>query len=65
MNSKVKEKYTKDSLNIMLRTLFIEKGKSTKTNNFKLLNIGNIVLKIVKLKVWLMAVPLIEVSYLL
>ena len=49
----------------MLRTLFIEKGKRTKTNNFKLLNIGNTVLKIVKLKVWLMAVPLIEVSYLL
>ena len=49
----------------MLRTLFIEKGKNTKTNSFKALNIGKIVLKIVKIKIWLMVVPLIEVSYLL
>ena len=49
----------------MLRTLFIEKGKNTDTNSFKTLNIGKIVLKIVKMKVWLMVVPLIEVSYLL
>ena len=34
----------------MLRILFIEKGKNTKTNNFKALNIGKIILKIVKLK---------------
>ena len=49
----------------MLRTMFIEKGKNTKTNNFNALNIGKIILEIVKLKVWLMVVPLIEVSYLL
>ena len=49
----------------MLRILFIEKGKNTKTNNFKALNIGKIILETVKLKVWLMVVPLMEVSYLL
>ena len=49
----------------MLGMLFIEKGKNTKTNNFKALNIGKIILKIVKLKVWLMVVPLMEVRYLL
>ena len=49
----------------MLRILFIEKRKNTKTNNFKAFNIGKTVLKIVKLKVWLMVVPLMEVSYLL
>ena len=49
----------------MLRILFIEKGKDTKANNFKALNIRKIILKIVKLKVWLMVIPLIEVSYLL
>ena len=49
----------------MLGILFIEKDKNTKTNNFKALNIGKIILKIVKLKVWLMVVPLMEVSYLL
>ena len=46
----------------MLRILFIEKGKNTNTNNFKALNIGEIILKIVKLKVWLMVVPLMNVS---
>ena len=46
----------------MLRILFIEKGKNTNTNNFKALNIGEIILKIVKLKVWLMVVPLMGVS---
>ena len=49
----------------MLRILFIEKGKNTKTSNFKALDIGKIILKIVKLKVWLMFVPLMEASYLL
>ena len=49
----------------MLRTLFIEKGENTKTNSFKALNIGKIVLKIAKTNVWLMVVPLIGVSYLL
>ena len=44
----------------MLRILFIKIGKNTKTNNFKALDNGKIILKIVKLKVWLM-----EVSYLL
>ena len=33
----------------MLRTLFIENGKNTKTNSFKALNIGKIILKIVKI----------------
>ena len=50
---------------MMLRILFIEKGKNTKTNNFKALNVGKIISKIVKLKGWLMVVPLIEASYLL
>ena len=50
---------------IMLRILFIEKGKNTETSSFKTLNIGKIVLKIVKMKVWLIVVPLIEVNYLL
>ena len=49
----------------MLRILFLEKGKNTKANNFKALNFGKFILKIVKLKVWLMVVPLMEVSYLL
>ena len=49
----------------MLGMLFIEKGKNTKTNNFKALNIGKIILKIVKLKVWLMVVALKGVRYLL
>ena len=49
----------------MLRILFIEKGKNTKTNNFKALNIGKIILKFVQQKVWLMFVPLMEMSYLL
>ena len=49
----------------MLRILFTEKGKNTKTNNFKALNIGKIILKIMKLKVSLMVIPLIEVSYVL
>ena len=42
----------------------LSESVNTKTNNFKALNIG-IILKIVKLKVWLMVVPLMEVSYLL
>ena len=50
---------------IMLRILFIEKGKNAKAKNFKAFNIGKIILRITKLKVWLMVVPLIEVSYLL
>ena len=49
----------------MLRTLFIENGKNTKTNSFKALNIGKIILKIVKIKIWSMVVPLTEVSCLL
>ena len=48
----------------MLRTLFIGKGKNTRKNSFKALNIEKIILKNEKLKVWLMVVPLIEVSYL-
>ena len=47
----------------MLRILFIEKDKNTKTKNFKALNIEKMNLKIVKLK-WSMVVPLMEVSYL-
>ena len=49
----------------MLRILFIKKGNNTKTNNFKALSNGKIVWKIVKLRAWLMVVPLMEVSYLL
>ena len=48
----------------MLRTLFIENGKNTKKNSFKAL-FGKIVLKIVKIKILLMVVPLTEVSCLL
>ena len=40
--------------------MFIEKGKNTKTDNFKALDTGEIIWKIVKLKVWLM-----EESYVL
>ena len=46
----------------MLRILFIEKGKNTNTNNFKARNIGETIFKIVKLKVWLIVVPLTDVS---
>ena len=49
----------------MLRILFMEKDKNTKTNNFKALTNRKIISEIVKLKVWLMVVPLMEVSYLL
>ena len=44
----------------MLRILFIKKGKNTKTNNVKALSNGKIIFKIVKLKVLLMVVPLIN-----
>ena len=47
----------------MLRLLFVKKSKNTKTKNFKALNSEKIILKIVKLSIWLMVVPLIEVSY--
>ena len=40
----------------MLRILFIEKDKNTKTKNFKALNIGKIIIRIVKLKIWLMVI---------
>ena len=46
----------------MSRILFIENGKNPKTNNFKALNIGKMILKIVKLKNSLMVIPLMEVS---
>ena len=49
----------------MLRVLFIEKGKNTKTKNFKAINNGKMILKIMKFKIWLVVVPLMEVSYLL
>ena len=43
----------------MLRVLFIENGKKTKAKNFKALNIGKIILKIMKSKVCLMVKPLL------
>ena len=49
----------------MLRILFVEKYKNTKTKNFKALNITKMILRIVKLKIWLMVIPLMEVRYLL
>ena len=49
----------------MLRILFIKKDKNTKTKDLKALNIGKMILKIVKLKIWLMVISQIEVSYLL
>ena len=48
----------------MLRILFIEKDKNTKTNNSEALNIGKIILRIVKLKIWLLVISLMEVIYL-
>ena len=44
----------------MLRLLFIEKSKNTKTKKFKALNIGKMTLKIVKFKIWLIVIPLME-----
>ena len=44
----------------MLRILFIEKGKNTKTKKFKALNIGKMTFKIVKFKIWLIVIPLME-----
>ena len=49
----------------MLRILFIENCKNTKTNNFKVLDTGEMILGIVKLKIWLMVNQLMEVRYLL
>ena len=40
----------------MLRIPFIEKDKNTKTKNFKALHIGKSVLRILKLKSWLMVI---------
>ena len=37
----------------MLTILLIKKGKNTKTKNFKAINTGKIIVKIVKLKTWL------------
>ena len=45
----------------MLRILFIENCKITKTKNFKALNIGKMTLRIEKLKIWLMVIQLREV----
>ena len=44
----------------MLRILFIGKYKNTKANNFKALNIGKMILRIVKLKIWLMVIQLMN-----
>ena len=44
----------------MLRILFIEKYKNTKKNNFKALNIGKMILRIVIIKNWLMVIQLME-----
>ena len=49
----------------MLKILFIKKGENTETKNFKTLNIAKMVSKIVKLKIWLMVIQLIEVNYLI
>ena len=49
----------------MLRILFIKKGKNTKTKDFMVLNIRKMILKIVKLKIWLWLISQIEVSHLL
>ena len=46
-----------------MRILFIEASKNRKTNNFKTLNIGKIILIIVKLTVWTMVVPIMQLSY--
>ena len=48
-----------------LRIPFIEKDKNTKAHNFKAFNIGKIILRIVKLKFWLLVISLMEVRYLL
>ena len=44
----------------MLRILFIEKYKNTKANKFKALNIGKMILRIVKLKIWLIVMQLMD-----
>ena len=44
----------------MLRILFIEKYKNTKANKFKALNIGKMILRIVKLKIWLIVTQLMD-----
>ena len=49
----------------MLRILFIEKDKNTKTNNFKALDIGKNYFKNCEIKNWLMVILLMEVRYLL
>ena len=45
----------------MLRILFIENCKITTTKNFKALNTGKMILRIEKLKIWLMVIQLREV----
>ena len=49
----------------MLRIPVIEKDKNKKTKNLKALNIGKMILRIVKLKIWLIVILLMEVRYLL
>ena len=44
----------------MLRILFIEKYKNTKANKFKALKIGKMILRIVKLKIWLIVMQLMD-----
>ena len=58
MNSKVSE-----ILDIMSGIVFIEKYKNTK--NFEARNIGKRILRITKLIICLIVIPLIEVRYLL
>ena len=58
MNSKVSE-----ILDIMSGIVFIEKYKNTK--NFEACNIGKRILRITKLIICLIVIPLIEVRYLL
>ena len=44
-----------------LKSTFIEKYKNTKTNNFKGFNTGKMILAIVKLRIWLMVIQLMDV----
>ena len=50
---------------IVLRLLFRKKEKKIKIMIFKELSTGKMTLRIVKLKNWLMVIPLMEVRYLL
>ena len=48
----------------MLKIMFVGKDKITKTKNFKVFNIGKMILGIAKLKGWLLVIALLRIRYL-